>query len=405
MLPRYADMRHNLYNARKFGRAGCGSVCPSNMIMRVAHSVSSIEHMGSGITYCVRGLAEAQTRNGAAPQVFSLGSKVADGASSFLDHRFVNDLSGVPALDRLGKSDTMRRALHEMEPDILHTHGLWMLPNVYRTADAPFVISTHGMLSSYALSISPLKKQVFRLLFQNGALHAAALFHATAESEYDDIRRFGLRQPVAVIPNGIELPVFRPVQRSNKTVLSLGRIHPQKRLQILIRAWSMIEPAFPDWRLLIVGPDHMGYANELKVLVRELNLNNVSIDGPVFGDEKAAFMASADIFVLPSQSENFAMTVAESLATGVPVISTKGAPWAGLEAHRCGWWIDHGPHAMATALHAAISLPEGDRRSMGQRGRDWMARDFSWDSVAAKMCDVYAWLLRRQERPEWVQIE
>lgn len=373
------------------------------MSLHVAHTVSSIEHMGSGITYCVDGLAQAQARCGVKTEVFSLGHMSVGNSTAYLDKRFANDLSHVPLLKKLGLSGEMRRALYEANPDVVHSHGLWMLPNIYRTRRAQFVVSSHGMLAPVALSFSPGKKRVFRALFQDKALAATRLFHATAESEYDDIRSFGLSQPVAIIPNGIDLPAPAPVLYSNKTVLALGRLHPVKALDTLVRAWAAIEPVFPDWSLRIVGPDEAGHSLELLDLIRELRLATVMIEPPVYGDDKAALMAAADLFALSSHSENFGMTVAESLASGVPVISTKGAPWSGLETNRCGWWIDHGHEPLAATLATALRLPEAERRAMGARGREWMARDFGWDGIAAQMSQVYDWLLGRGDRPDCVR--
>lgn len=371
--------------------------------MKIAHTVSSIEHLASGITYCVQGLARAQARAGVRPDVYSLGLSPMDDTAEYRDRRFSNDLSGLPVLRKLGLSRSMRNALEEARPAIVHTHGLWMLPNIYRSSAATFVISPHGMLTPVALGYSPLKKRLFRLLFQDNALSAAALFHATAESEYEDIRRFGLRQPVAIIPNGIELPALVKVGQQEKTVLSLGRIAPIKALDSLIHAWAAIETDFPDWRLRIVGPDEGGHARDLAQLTQALGLARVSIEPPVFGAAKTTLMASADLFALSSDSENFAMTIAESLAVEVPVISTRGAPWQGLVTERCGWWIDHGPDAMASALKHAMSLPDTERRAMGARGRTWMARDFSWDGMARMSIDAYSWALGRGDRPDHVR--
>lgn len=377
------------------------------MSLRVVHTVSSIEHRGSGVTYCVTGLAEAQARCGVAPEVFSLGHTSENHAALYKDRRFANDLANVPMLNKLGMSGTMRRALRAARPEVVHTHGLWMLPNVYRTSDAAFVITPHGMLTPVALGFSSRKKRLLRVLLQDKAFAASALIHATAESEYNDVRHFGLSQPVAIIPNGIDLPLITATsaQLSGKTVLSLGRIHPKKALDTLVRAWAAIEPSFPDWCLRIVGPDEGGHAEKLSRLVRSLGLATVSIEPPVFGEEKTVLMAAADLFVLSSQSENFGMTVAESLAAGVPVISTRGAPWAGMKIRRCGWWIDHGHEALAATLRTALSLPETERRAMGARGRDWMARDFSWNCTAKLTLQAYAWVLGRGDRPDCIRVQ
>ena len=374
-------------------------------IVSVSHTVSSIEDMASGPAHSVTGLARAQSETGATVKLYSLGDPLASNSTCYEDRRFPNSMSAIPLLNRLGVSGPMQKVLSEGVTDIIHTHGLWMLPNIYRSTRSSFVISPRGMLSSVALSYSPRKKLLFRILFQDRALTDAALFHATADTEYDDIRRSGIQQPVAIIPNGIDIPEMKRSAdfTSRREVLSLGRIHKKKGLVSLIRAWAKVCDAFPDWQLRIVGPDADGHVRELEELIRKLGLKTVSIEPPIFGDDKITLMSSVDLFVLPTLSENFAMTVAESLASGVPVISTKGAPWAGLETNSCGWWIDHGVEPMAVTLAKAMTLPQEARIDMGKRGRKWMSEEFGWSSIAAKMISTYAWLLGHEDRPAWVK--
>ncbi|MGA2953504.1 MAG: glycosyltransferase, partial [Caulobacteraceae bacterium] len=152
-----------------------------------------------------------------------------------------------------------------------------------------------------------------------------------------DIRAAGLANPVAVIPNGVDLPSEVAGPRTGPlTILSLGRIHPKKGLESLVRAWERLEAIWPDWRLRIVGPAELGHDRELAALAGSLGLARLSVEGPLYGGERLEALRGADLFVLPTLSDNFAMTVAEALAAGTPVISTRGAPWAGLEREGCG---------------------------------------------------------------------
>ena len=112
------------------------------------------------------------------------------------------------------------------------------------------------------------------------------------------------------------------------------------------------------------------------------------------------------MFVLPTLNENFGVAVAEALAHATPVIVTKGAPWSGLERHRCGWWIDFGDDALAAALAQAMSCPAGTLAEMGDRGRQWVQAEFSWNEIGAQMEQLYQWLLAgagAAERPAFVQ--
>ena len=251
---------------------------------------------------------------------------------------FPRDWARVPVVRDLRCSSGLARALHELAPkaDVIHDHGLWLMPNVEAgraalLARKPFIVAPRGMLAPAALAFSRLKKRVVWALLQGEVVRRAACIHATSEQEHDEIRDFGLNNPVAIVPNGIDVPELGAhsisATAAGRVVLSLGRIHPKKGLDRLVRAWAKVEAVHPDWRLRIVGPDELGHAGELAALAAELNARRVSVEKSLAGDAKIAAYQQADLFVLPTLNENFAITVAEALAAGTPVIATKGAPW------------------------------------------------------------------------------
>ena len=378
------------------------------------HVLASIDDPGAGTSYSVSALTAALRERGAKTHIHIVrgwrrGSAAGDGCATRTAHR--QDFARTPLLGAACLSGEMDRALRASTADILHGHGLWLMPNVYpawaaRAGRAKFVLSPRGMLGAEALSFSRLRKRAFWRLLQAPALREAACLHATSEAELGDIRAAGLINPVAVIPNGVDLPEPASSDPSGvRTVLSLGRIHPKKGLDTLVRAWALVEAAHPDWRLKIVGPAELGHDRDLTALGASLNLKRMSIEGPAYGPARLAAYREADLFVLPTRHENFANTVGEALAAGVPVISTKGAPWAGLETKGCGWWIDHGPEPLAAAMKAALPLPRQTLAAMGSNGRAWMARDFSWSRVAEDMLAVYAWLANGADRPRIVRLE
>jgi glycosyltransferase involved in cell wall biosynthesis len=312
-----------------------------------------------------------------------------------------------PLLDRLASSRALKTALlaDARAGALLHTHGLWLMPNIYPAwarqqghPDCRLVHSPRGMLGAEALKISAWKKKLVWHLWQRAALETADCLHATAASEYEEIRAAGLKNPVAIIPNGMDLPDLaalpRPVRHPDtpRTILSLGRVHPKKALDRLIRAFARLEAENPNWRLRIVGPTERGHDEELRSLCQSLSTRHVSIEGPVYGEAKWRVHRDADLFVLPTLNENFGLSVAEALACEVPVISTKGAPWSGLEREGCGWWIDHGVDPLVDALQHAMALPDTARHAMGARGRTWIARDFGWEGIGRDMLAVYRWL-------------
>jgi glycosyltransferase involved in cell wall biosynthesis len=380
--------------------------------------VADLRREGGGLSHAVSALAAAQARNGADVCVRTVGDCAPPSRDADAVARFAHARSGGPLGRALRLSPDLAASLTADAPSgaVIHAHGLWLMPNIYphwarrRSArPGPLVHSTHGMLGTPALRISAWKKRPFWWLAQRWALQAADCLHATAPSEYAEIRAAGLTNPVAVVPNGIDLPdpATMPARGAagERIVLSLGRIHPKKGLDRLLRAWALIEPELPTWRLRIVGPAEVGHDQALAALARALGLQRVSIEGPLYGAEKLRAYRDAELFVLSTRNENFALTVAEALAAEVPVISTRGAPWAGLEPERCGWWIDHGVTPLAAALRHAMTIGSAERRAMGARGRAWMARDFGWDRIAADMLQVYRWLKSGGEPPPTVRLD
>ena len=243
---------------------------------------------------------------------------------------------------------------------------------------------------------------------QRPAIQHAACFHATAEIEYEDIRRAGFRQPVCVLPNGIDVPTedsreVRP--KGPRRLLFLGRIHPIKGVENLVRAWAVVEKKFPEWTLDIVGPNDVGHAGDMKGLANKLDAERVNFPGPAYGPDKLRAYRNAELFVLPTHSENFGMTVAEALAVGTPAIVTKGAPWTGLEKLGAGWWIDIGVDPLVACLEEALDNSPEALQEKGERGREWMRAEFSWERVARDMESAYRWLLDGGESPDCVRIE
>jgi glycosyltransferase involved in cell wall biosynthesis len=383
--------------------------------MKVVHVVPHVGAEASGPSYSVCSLARALARGSHDVTLLS----VLDGELE-RDERFVHRVfpkgNFMPGLWR---SPELFRALRDAAPtsDVLHSHSLWMMPNIYpgwiaRQPPLPLVISPRGTLSSWALRRSRLKKQLVWALVQGKVVRSAACLHATAEEEYRDIRNLGLRQPVCVIPNGIDVPLAAdpevtapPAARADHIILYLGRLHSIKGIDRLLRAWTTLARERPDWCLRIVGPDDGGHEAELRALAASLGTPRLTFAGPAYGSRKWDEYRAAALYVLPTHSENFGLTVAEALASGTPAITTKGAPWSGLERESCGFWIDQGVEPLVVALRHATRLGPLKLAEQGARGRAWMLRDFSWDKIAEQMANVYRWLLLGGLPPASVRVE
>lgn len=309
----------------------------------------------------------------------------------------------------------LRQIVCDNRPGVIHNNGLWLPVNFWanrfaRSLNIPFVIQPRGMLEPWAVNYRAWKKKSAMVLFQRRDLETAAALIATSSLEYENIRQLGFRKPIAVIPNGIELEALqelhpdRVVAHSNiRTLLFLSRVHPKKGLLNLVHAWSQVSPS--GWQLCIAGPDEGGHLAEVIALAQQLGVaESVEYLGEVDGARKSAIYRDADLFVLPTFSENFGVVVAEALAHGLPVITTRGAPWADLETYRCGWWIDIGVDPLVQALREAMSLTDDERRAMGIRGREYVKR-YDWDSIAQQTIEVYRWVLGQGPMPDCVRID
>lgn len=375
--------------------------------MRLLHTVGSIDSDHSGVAVCVKNLARSQAKLGVKPHIYAMAEPLPVEDQGVVTRRFSPGLFNNELMFKLGWSRVLSKAINVDQFPLIHTHGLWLGLNSYQSKGAKFVISPHGMLSSVALEFSQFKKAFALAVYQRRALNSAHLLMASAPSEYNDIRSFGLRQPIAIIPHGIDVAAVRKINPASDSyvALSLGRIHPKKGLINLVKAWSHVTERYPNWILKIVGPDENNHTQELTGLVQSLKLKRVEILPAVYGNEKVALMEAASLFVLPSFSENFALTVAESLALGVPVIATNVTPWEGLELENCGWWIDVGINPLAETLNTAMALPKISREELGQRGQNWMLRDFTWQNAASQYVQVYRWLIQGGEVPSSVRLD
>ncbi len=267
------------------------------------------------------------------------------------------------------------------------------------------VASPRGTLAPWALRQGRWRKRLMWWSGQARTLRRAACLHATGEAECENIRNAGLSAPVALIPNGVDMPEKTTAKSSGRPrrLLFLGRIHPVKGVDVLLRAWRQVQDRFSDWQLHIVGPGEGGYREQIRRLGLELGVERVSFPGPAYGQAKSAAFHAADLFVLPSHTENFGMAVAEALAHGVPAIVSRNAPWTGLATHGCGWWIEAGPEPLVDCLRQALALPAAELERRGNEGRAWMERDFSWNRIGEMMRDTYHWLLTSEAAPSWVK--
>ncbi len=399
--------------------------------MKIVQVVPSVGDESSGPSYSVPGLCVGLQLVGCQVALHFTGKLP---QREFTFQVYAYPASRIPH-PRLGRSPRMLEGLIKAAcvADIIHNNSFWMYPNVYpylavkksRNKNCKLVNAPRGTLAEWSLKHHWFQKKLFGWFDgQYAAMAATDMWHATCEKEYEEIRVLGYRQPVAIVPIGMDIPEFLvsgsafPVssftlEKRLKRVVFFGRLHKVKAIDNLILAWekicsqsapnSLVCPMVQDWELVIAGPDD-GMRRGLEALVADRKIPRVSFVGEIKGGAKYEFLSAADIYVLPSLTENFGVTVAEALACGTPVIASQGTPWAGLENAGAGKWVPIGIEPLAVTLREMMSMSDEDRSRMGGHGRDWIVHDFSWKGIGAKMKMAYEWLLGKGEKPEWVKV-
>ena len=416
-------------------------------MIKSAHLTGSVSRKAGGLFDAVSRLVQSQHQQGMAVKVFGLWDESADADLAAWNPVPVAVFK--PSWPRvIGRSLKFLKELNAFAPDISHTHGLWLYPssaatNYSRKNNRPYLISPHGMLDPWALKNSRWKKLIAWQLFERKHLQGARCLRALCASEADSIHQLRLKNDIAVIPNGIDLPTGQisaaapwkdAVEPGKKVLLFLSRIHPKKGLVNLLKAWAKNQKSgagsqkSEEWVLAIAGWDQGGHEAELKRLCDELQIHfadicetkiegamqkkkishfkvsdfspSVLFLGPQFNAAKSACYHHCDAFVLPSFSEGLPMVVLEAWANSKPVIMT---PECNLPE---GFLAGAAIKAAATEAGVLAGLDElqrmtaAERMAMGSRARELVLARFTWSRVASQLQSVQEWILGGGAKPD-----
>ncbi len=390
--------------------------------MKVLHSCQSLSRTFGGVFEAVRQLVAEQARLEWRPEIRVAGT---------LDEFTETDrplwqgceVCSYPVLGprAIGWSLSLSRLYREFSPDVVQVHGLWMYYSILnerycRRKRVPYLVSPHGMLDSWALRNSSLKKSIARMLFEDQHLRNAGCLHALCTEEAEAIRRLGFQNPICVVPNGVVLPESNAavplpspwsglVPSGSPILLFLGRLHPKKGVDNLIEAWSMLRNVSKtceraEWRLVLAGWGEPSYVDKLKAKVRHLHLErDVFFVGPLFGEAKNAAFHHAKAFVLPSYSEGLPMAVLEAWSHQLPVLMTPacnlsvGFEWNA--AIRLGTEVSE----LVGPLTDFLRLTDLDQQAIGVRGFDLVVARFTWQRIARDLGRVYDWIAKETTQP------
>ena len=351
--------------------------------MKVVLTVDSLSSDHGGPSQSVPAIAKGLMQAGGDVELWTLRSGWAE-VSGVTVRGFESSRELAASLKKLDRKST-----------VLHDNGLWLPFNTIicsaaKRAKIPYAISPRGMLDRLSLKQSYWKKKIAWFLYQYRLLAGATVLHATSDLEAKGICNAGFSDKVVMLPNGVEVPPVKSGQpKRGDTALYLSRIHSQKGIEVMLKAWAAIGDK--QWRLKIAGSGEANYVESLKRLAAKLGIaDKVEWLGPLEGEKKWNAFAEADFFVLPSFSESFGIVIAEALASGLPVVTTTGTPWLDLKERGCGVAIEPNEVEFASALREFMQLSVNRRSEMGIKGRELMIEKYSWTRIAKEMLDVYA---------------
>ena len=326
--------------------------------------------------------------------------------------------------------------------DLAYSATLWRYPSMavlhwHEKTRKPMIAAPHGSLDPWALRHSRVKKALASMLYKRAQLAKSACLRALCSSEVDALRAFGLRNPVCLIPNGIDLPAepATPARefQGAKLLLFLGRLNPKKGLPAALRAWARSGISRAGWKFVIAGWDNGGHEALLNDLCRELGLKvgsckedrhgvfsepglsdlhplfqahteeDVVLFGPALRNEKDALLRSADACILPSLSEGLPMAVLEAWAYGLPMIMTDACNLPEGFESGAAIRVTSDEESIAAGLDEMLKMSAAERATMGSSGRRLVTERFNTARTASDMKAVYDWVLGGGPPPPCVE--
>ena len=315
-------------------------------------------------------------------------------------------------------SSSLRNSIEEMNFDILHTHGLWEYISVAaykwkKIHKKPLMISTHGMLDSWALKNSYLKKKFLYYIVEKKYLSSADCIHVLSQNEANSLKKIRINVPYCLLPNGLnlksasKLPVIvNELYPDKKKLLFLSRLHPKKGILQLLHGWKLFISSYPlasQWIFLIAGWGEEEFIKKIKLYIDKNKLgDSVKLLGPKFNSEKEKLFTQVDMFILPSLSEGFPIVVLEAWAYKLPVLITKECNIPDAFVHNAAIEITPDTLDISNKLKFACGLGDDEINKIGENGFELLKAKYTWEENVQKIIGVFEWLTGNRKKPNFI---
>lgn len=360
--------------------------------MKIIHYIPSIDRMAGGISTYMQVLAK--------PLGMMAEMHIMTHASENplpMENCKVHDIPRYRPFSGVWKKAVVD-LLDSVRPDIVHVNCCWtpdcaMIQRLAQKRGYKVVLTPHGMLEPWIIKRHYWTRKVPALwLYQKAAVQRADCVQATAESERDNLLKLGYNSNIKVVRLGIDAESIEMKRswKKSRQILFLSRVHVKKGINFLVEAADVLRNELHGYKILVAGEGDADYVEAVKRMICDRGLQDiVQLIGGVYGDEKWRLFQTSDFFVLPTHSENFGLAIAESLASGTPVITTVGTPWSDLNSSEAGAWIEIGTEPLVETLRRFLSLSEDELETMGRNGRKLIETKYSAHVMAEQMMEVY----------------
>lgn len=400
--------------------------------MKILHVIPSLSAKLGGPPQVAMNLVWALRQSGVDAEIVTTNH---DGATELdvplnqrVDYTFREDSASIPiwflpfqrpALKEFIFSPALSRWLWQHIPnyDVLDNHYLFCYAPTCAAAIArwygvPYTVRTMGQLAPWALTQSHVKKRIYTALIERYNLNHAAAIHCTTSSEAQDVRNFNILTPTITLPLGVNPtpPIHDARSRIHQKyqipndipiILFLSRIHPKKRPELLLQSLHQLAKRGVPFHLVLAGDGDPAYIKKLRELAESLELSDrITFSGLVLGEDKNTLLQGADLFVLPSFAENFAIAVAEALSAQLPVIITPEVQIAPqVEIANAGLIVEGAVEPLSQAIEQLLTQP-ALRLQLGKNGAQLAQTDYSWLAIAQQLIPKYAAIAAGRPLPE-----
>ena len=360
--------------------------------MKIIHYIPSIDRMAGGISTYMQVLAKPL---GTMAEVHIMTHASENPLP--MENCKVHDIPRYRPFSGVWKKAVVD-LLDSVRPDIVHVNCCWtpdcaMIQRLAQKRGYKVVLTPHGMLEPWIIKRHYWTRKVPALwLYQKAAVQRADCVQATAESERDNLLKLGYNSNIKVVRLGIDAESIEMKKswKKSRQILFLSRVHVKKGINFLVEAADVLRNELQGYKILVAGEGDADYVEDMKRMICDRGLQDiVQLIGGVYGGEKWRLFQTSDFFVLPTHSENFGLAIAESLASGTPVITTVGTPWNDLNSSHAGAWIEIGSLPLVATLRQFLALSDEELETMGRNGRKLIETKYSAKVMAEEMMGVY----------------